>query len=225
MRKTIPEDYGLLPDGDASVTTEYHSEITIDNEPNVSLTFVIKNPAFWIMALCFSMGIMVEMMAFVHQVVYAMNIHIEKIAAASSLGLVGVGSIFGRFFFGWLCDVLKDPKYSVSLGLLTMAAGMLILLNVSSVTALYTYSLVFGFGYGSIAPTVPILVSDRFGRKILGSIFGLVIFFATGIGGGLGPIIGGLIYDKFGSYVFAWQLGLITLFVASVLILTIKPKK
>jgi MFS family permease len=52
-----------------------------------------------------------------------------------------------------------------------------------------------------------------------------VIFFATGIGGGLGPIIGGLIYDKFGSYVFAWQLGLITLFVASVLILTIKPKK
>lgn len=225
MRKTIPEDYGLLPDGDDPGTTVRRDETPIDNEPNIPLSCVLKTPAFWIMAFCFSMGIMVEMMAFIHQVVYAVNINIGKVAAASSLGLIGVGSIFGRFFFGWLCDAFKDPKYSASLGLLVMAAGMLMLLNISSITGLYIYSVIFGFGYGSISPALSSLACDRFGRRILGSILGILIFFATGIGGGMGPLIGGLIYDNFGSYTHAWQFNLIMLLIVSILMLTIKPKK
>jgi len=224
MRKTIPEDYGLLPDGDDPGTTAHRNETPIDNEPNIPLSCVVKNPAFWLMAFCFSIGVMTEMMAFIHQVVYAVDINIGKVAAALSLGLIGVGSIFGRFFFGWLCDIFKDPKYSASLGLLLMAAGMLMLLNIHSVVGLYIYSLLFGFGYGSIAPALPALACDRFGRRILGSILGILIFFVTGIGGGMGPLIGGLIYDHFGTYTHAWQFSLIMLLIVSVLMLTIKPK-
>jgi len=224
MRRTTPEDYGLFPDGDDSVTAARHDDRISRGEPPVVLSSVTRNPAFWIMAICFSIGIMAEMMAFVHQVFYAVDINIGKIAAASSLGLIGVGSIFGRFFFGWLCDAFTDPKYSASLGLLFTAMGMLMLLNVSSAADLYIYSLVFGFGYGSFAPVMPALLSDRFGRDVLGSALGLLIFFATGIGGGMGPLIGGLIYDTFGTYTFAWLFNLIMLLTVSLLILTIKPK-
>jgi hypothetical protein len=38
---------------------------------------------------------MVEMAVFVHQVAYAIDLGINKIAAASSLGFVGVSSILG----------------------------------------------------------------------------------------------------------------------------------
>jgi len=225
MRKTIPEDYGLLPDGDDPGTTVQRDDTPINNESEIPLSSVLKTPAFWIMTFCFSMGIMVEMMTFIHQVGYAINIHIEKIAAASSLGLIGMGSIFGRFFFGWLCDVFKDPKYSAALGLLVEAVGMLILLNVSSVAGLYICSLIFGFGYGSGSSAMPALACDRFGRRILGTVLGILIFFATGIGGGMGPLIGGLIYDYFGTYTHAWQFSLIMLLIVSVLMLTIKQKK
>jgi len=224
MRKTIPEDYGLLPDGDDPKITIQHDDISIYSEPEVPLLRVLKTPAFWIMSFCFSMAIMVEVMAFIHQVNYAVSLNIGRIAAASSLGLIGLGSIFGRFFFGWLCDVLKDPKYSAALGFLVEAVGMLMILNISSTAGLYIYSLVFGFGYGSIAPAMPALISDRFGRRILGSLFGIMIFFGTGCGGGVGPIIGGLIYDYFGTYTHAWQFNFIMLLIVSVLILTIKPK-
>lgn len=224
MRKTIPEDYGLLPDGDnPAPSTEQHEE-PINNEPEMPLSCVLKTSAFWIMAFCFSMGIMVEMMAFIHQVVYAVNINIEKIAAASSLGLIGVGSIFGRFFFGWFCDRLRDPKYSAALGLFVEAVGMFMLLNISSVMGLYMCSLIFGFGYGSIAPCLAALAGDRFGRKILGTVLGILVFFATGIGGGTGPLVGGLIYDYFGTYTHAWQFSLVMLIIVSTLMLTIKPK-
>ena len=224
MKRTIPEDYGLFPDGDDSVTTAHRGDSLPTGEPKVSLSSVTRSSTFWIMAVCFSIGIMAEMMAFVHQVVYAVNINIEKIAAASSLGLIGVGSIFGRFFFGWLCDVFTDPKYSASLGLLFTALGMMMLLNISSAADLYIYSLVFGFGYGSYAPVMPALLSDRFGRGVLGSALGLLIFFTTGIGGGMGPLIGGLIYDAFGTYTFAWLFNVVMLLTVSLLILTIKPK-
>ena len=82
--------------------------------------------------------------------------------------------------------------------------------------------MVFGFGYGCLAPMSPILLADRFGRHVLGSEYGLVTFF-IGLGGSIGPILGGLIYDRTGSYVHVWQLNILVLVGAAVLVLMLKP--
>jgi len=71
-----------------------------------------------------------------------------------------------------------------------MTSGMYILLNTSTVGTLYAYALVFGFGYGSLAPMMPVLLSDRFGRDVLGSSYGLLTFFTAGVGGSIGPRVG-----------------------------------
>jgi MFS family permease len=102
---------------------------------------------------------------------------------------------------------------------------MFILLNTETAGMLYVYALVYGFGYGSMAPMIPILLSDRFGRDVLGSAFGLLVFFAVGIGGSLGPLLGGIIYDKTGSYGDAWRLNIILLIFISFLMFTLKPKQ
>ena len=222
MGKSRPEEYGLFPDGDQPgiKTLERKEDIS-----NASSSSVLRDHRFWVLVICFGGAIMVEMMMFVHQVSYAVDNNIGRIAAASSLGAIGVASIFGRFFFGWLSDHIRDPKYSAFLGFLVMASGMLILLSTETAGMLYVYALVFGFGYGSLAPMMPLLLYDRFGRDVLGSAYGLLTFFTAGIGGVTGPVLGGIIYDRSGSYDHAWFLNIIILIFVSLLMFTLKPKR
>ncbi len=222
MGRAKPEECGLLPDGEETVKVA--SNLTgVADSPSLLMMPVLTDSRFWIITTCYTLAIMAEMLAFVHQVPHALENNIGKVVAASSLGIIGAASIFGRFFFGWLSDRIKDAKYSASLGFLFMAAGMLILWKMTTVEHLLFYGLVFGFGYGSLAPMMPILLADRFDRHVLGSAYGVLTFFAAGVGGGLGPIIGGMIYDKFGSYIYAWQFNLLILLIVAFLVLTLKP--
>ncbi|HOD28913.1 MAG TPA: MFS transporter [Syntrophales bacterium] len=221
MGKTKPEDYGLAPDGDPSGSPTASAGATANAAP---VGWVLKDSRFWILAVCYSLAVMAEMSAFVHQVAYARDNHIEEVVAASSLGFIGIGSIGGRFFFGWLSDHIPDAKYSASLGFIFMAAGMIVLLNTTSATLLMVYALLFGFGYGSIATMMPYLLADRFGREVLGTAYGILTFFVAGIGGSIGPVLGGALYDRLGSYTYAWQLNLVVLILAVFLILAMKPR-
>jgi MFS family permease len=197
MRKTQPEAYGLLPDGDK--ISFPHQQPTIPSFTKVSTAAIFKDSRFWTIAICHGLIIMVVMSVFVHQVAYAMDNKIENITAATSLVVVSFAGFFGWFFFGWFSDRLRDPKYAYFMGIVILLIGTILLLNVSSVSSLYLYAVIYGFGYGSLAPILPILAADRFGRHILGSIYGMLTFF-IGVGGSIGPILGGIIFDKFGSY-------------------------
>lgn len=224
MGKTKPEDYGLRPDGDNSATDDPAPDpVSSDvRDAGPSLRPVLRDSQFWLMVFCYSLAVMAEMSAMVHQVAYALDRQIDKVAAASSLGMIGMASIFGRFFFGWLCDRISDAKYASALGFLFMAAGMVMLMMTTSATMLFAYALVFGFGYGSLTALMPFLLADRFGRHILGASYGMQVFFVMAIGGTTGPMITGYIYDLTGSYTNAWLLNLVVLMIVTFLILTLK---
>ncbi|MFC1856907.1 MFS transporter [Thermodesulfobacteriota bacterium] len=224
MGKSNPEAFGWRPDG-KKTREGMASEPLSGPKKEMSVWPLLKNSRFWILVVCNTVGAMTSMMTFVHQVSYALNNDIEKVAAASSLGIIGISGGCGKFFFGWLSDRVKDAKYSAALGYLIMAAGTFALLKAKTVTGLYLFALVFGFGYGSLAPLMPFLLSDRFGRQILGAAFGLLISFVAGIGGGIGPFLGGVIFDTTGSYAYAWQFNMYTLLVVTLLILTLKPRE
>jgi sugar phosphate permease len=224
MGKTKPEDYGLRPDGASAGKNDPASVPEPFAVPSArpSLRPVLRDSQFWIMVICYSLAVMAEMSAMVHQVAYALDRQIDKVAAASSLGMIGMASILGRFFFGWLCDRISDAKYAAALGFFFMAAGMFLLLRTTTVTMLFVYALLFGFGYGSITALMPFLLADRFGRHILGASYGLQVFFVMAIGGSTGPMITGYIYDLTGSYANAWLLNLAVLVIVTFLILTLK---
>lgn len=177
MGKTNPEDCSLLPDGETTTP-----EKTIANPGSRKTShrqathLLLKYSRFWIIVLCYSFGVMAEMTVFVHQVVYAEEYGIDRVAAASSPGIIGIASIAGRFFFGWLSDRIGDVKFSACLGFAIMAVGTGILLFAKTIGIFYLYAFVFGFGYGSIAPILPILTADRFGRQVQGTAYGRVIF-------------------------------------------------
>jgi MFS family permease len=68
------------------------------------------------------------------------------------------------------------------------------------------------------------MVSDRFGRRAMGAAYGLLIFFATGLGGSVGPILVGYIYDKTGSFDLGWLICIFALIIVAVAMLALKPK-
>jgi MFS family permease len=222
MRKTHPEAYGLLPDGDK---TAIPNQIPPQqNAYSVSTLTIFKDSRFWTLAVCQGLAFMVAMSVFVHQVAYATDNGVGKIAAATSLAAISFTGFIGQFFWGWLSDRLKDPKYSFCMGTAFMLMGMVLLINARSVSELYIYALIYGFGYGCLAPVVPIIAAHRFGRHVLGSIYGLLTFF-IGAGGSIGPILGGFIYDHFGSYRYLWLINIFVLIFITIVILTLKKGK
>lgn len=219
MRKTNPEAHGLLPDGDK---TAIPHQISLSPAfYKISTLVLFKDSRFWTLAVCQGLAFMVSMSVFVHQVAYATDNGIGKLAAATSLAAISFTGFIGQFFFGWLSDHIKDPKYSFSLGTTFMLIGMILLINARSVGELYFYALIYGFGYGSLAPAIPIIAADRFGRQVLGSIYGLLTFF-IGLGGSIGPFLGGFIYDFAGSYGYLWIINIIVLIFITLAMLTLK---
>ena len=114
---------------------------------------------------------------------------------------------------------------AAALGFFLMSIGMFVLYQAKTVTILYVFASIYGLGYGSLAPVMPYLISDRFGRHILGAAYGLLIFFATGVGGSVGPILGGHIFDKTGSYGLGWLISTVILLFVTFIILTLKPRE
>jgi MFS family permease len=220
LGKTHPEAYGMLPDGEKDPALVIRIKPEPPQATRLPVSRILTDRRFWIMGACFSLAVMALMSVFVHQVAYALDNGIEKVAAASSLGAIGLAGFCGQFFFGWLSDRIRDAKYAASLGLFIMAVGMLLLLEATTAKRLFLFAVIFGFGYGSLAPMMPILAADRFGRHVMGSVYGLLTFL-IGMGGAVGPILGGLIYDAIGSYAHVWQLNMVVLAIGALVILTL----
>jgi MFS family permease len=225
MGRTTPEASGLRPDGETASREGPSPETAGEDRARSSLAPVLTDSRFWLLAICNSVATATLMMVFVHQVAYAVSNQIGKLEAAAALGIIGFTSSVGKFSFGWLCDRVADAKHVAALGFFLMAIGMGLLIGADTAAVLYLFAVIFGIGYGSMAPLMPYLTADRFGRQVLGSAYGMLIFFVAGVGGSLGPVIGGLIFDRTGSYTNAWLLDLILLMVISVLILALKPAK
>ncbi|HRT27064.1 MAG TPA: MFS transporter, partial [Syntrophales bacterium] len=87
MRRSSPESYGLLPDGEVA----RDSVLDVGAETQVtkmSYRDMLRDGRFWVIGVSFGLALMTVMSAFVHQVAYAQDNGIERVAAASSLGAV-----------------------------------------------------------------------------------------------------------------------------------------
>ncbi|MEW6671474.1 MAG: MFS transporter [Thermodesulfobacteriota bacterium] len=224
MGKSGPEQMGLLPDGDKPAGGSVSVPAPGSPPEKTSLKPILETSQFWILVICNVLAVMTVMMTFNCQIAYAINRGINDLEAAAALGIVGVTGSCGKLFFGWFCDRVRDAKYSAATGFIIMAVGMMFLFKAETVATLYIFALIYGFGYGSLAPVMPYMISDRFDRRVFGSAYGLLIFFANGVGGSIGPVLGGYIFDTTGSYGPGWLICIVILIVVSALILTLKPK-
>lgn len=192
--------------------------------PRFFARFLVVDKQFWIISLSFGFAYLTIMSVFVHQVPYAIDLGISPLSASSSLAFLSLAGLGGQLFFGWLTDRARDAKYVIAFGFLMMALGMFILLNTRSVTTLYICSLIFGFGYGCMAPLPSIILAERFGDETLGSLYGMFTFL-IGIGGSIGPFWAGHMHDHFQSYHQVWSINIVILVCVVGTILLLRPRK
>jgi len=103
MRRTVPEAYDLKPDGQSPAEDQRLAVGHPAAPPAPASAKDIRTDSrFWILALCHGTAVMTAFMAFVHQVPYAIDNGIAKVAAATSLGAMGFAVLLGQFFLGWI---------------------------------------------------------------------------------------------------------------------------
>ena len=160
------------------------------------------------------------------QVPHFEDIGLPVAVAATVLGGVGLISSFSKFFFGWLCDIIK-VKYAFILAILFEAGGTFILMSIASTShssVLWLYILIMGMGAGSWLPVMSMFVSTHFGLAAYGTLFG-VVNFALSVGVAAGPLMAGYIYDVREDYHLAFLIFMcIYLFAAISALLVRKPE-
>ena len=203
--KTKPADMGLYPDGVEAL----EREAVIGDSPlptrEVTLKMALATSGFWLAAVSYLTSGFSSVGVIQNQASYLEDIGFPVAMAAGALGGVGLGSLIGKFIFGWLCDRIPAKYvYSIALGLHVVGTIMLMSIKPASPPAIiWLYALVMGLAAGGWLPTMSMLISTHFGLAAYGTIFGMINLVHS-IGVAIGPFMAGYMYDTMGSYYWAF---------------------
>jgi MFS family permease len=155
-----------------------------------------------------------------HIVPHIIDIGFSAGEAATVLSLRGGALILGRVIMGRVSDSI-GRKATVIICSLLQAGAIISLIWIQDLWMFYIFAIVFGFSGGGFVTSVAALVSDIYGLRSIGKIFG-ILEIGLGIGAAIGPAMGGLIFDIRGSYSLAFLLGTGSMLVVSFLVTLIK---
>jgi len=204
-----PEDYGMLPDGDASLTPVERNKfksLELENI-DVSTKKALTSRAFWIITIALGIQHLATNAVSTHIMPYLISVGITQTFASLVAAMLPIASMGGRFGFGWLGDMVRK-KPLTAFGFAIMAIGLMSFGyadNLVGIMAalLIMFLIMYGVGYGGTTTMRSILPKAYFGTKNYGTILG----FITGIdavGGVLGAPFAGYVYDRWGDYHYVW---------------------
>jgi len=183
----------------------------------------LRQKSFWLVSIGAMLWLWAYLIGLTHQVAFAVDIGIDRVAAAGAVGLLCAFSIPGRLGFGKLGDIM-DKRYVMMMAASLQVVAFVILLKTTNLTMLYIYSSLIGVGMGGLTPILPGLLTDYFGRNHFAAIYGASGMVNT-LGLMIGPVYGGWLFDTTGSYSLAFLSGIIITLLAVVLLyLAPKPR-
>lgn len=159
----------------------------------------IRTRAFWTIIFASSMATMGLAISTSQSVIYLQQDRgIDPILAGSALGTVGLMNALGRLSGGVIGDHF-DPRYIMTIGLTIELVGMVLLNYSDSIAMVYTYAIIFGFGYGLAYVSLPTLIANYFSAhdyaKLIGTCHLLIVPMSA-----FASAIAGYTYDQVHSY-------------------------
>lgn len=202
-----PEDYGLLPDGqapDGSHGTSRNTQVRGraqkgegEAEAEWTRREAIHTPAFWILSLGIACVSALGTGLHFHMVSIFDDAGMSAAAAAAFMPLALTGALV-RVSSGVLADRVP-VRYLLSLALVGLAASLLMAPRLQGTASALLYGTILG-AVGSLQLTVSGVVWARYyGRRHLGSVSGVAMLVSIA-GSALGPLPMGLARDMMGSY-------------------------
>lgn len=186
-----------------------------------SLKETLRTFPIWQLGLLYALFSLTLSSLMVHIVPFAIDIHIEPVAAALILTVIGACNTTGRISGGWLSDVIGTKK-TMAFSIILQALAVPCLIVGRSLLWLYPIAAVFGLGYGGLSAVVPRLILEYYGGRSLGALLG-IIQMAFAAGGMVGALLAGYIFDRTGSYTLAFGILSVLVAITFVLCVTLRP--
>lgn len=164
----------------------------------LTLREAMKTPRFrWLYAMTL-LGAPSMFIPFAHVSAAARDIGIADARAVGLVGLIGIGSLVGRFAIGALADRIGRP---VTLVTMEASLGLAFLLWAAAdgYAAMAVFALWMGLSYGGIVSLMPALCMDFFGARAVASIIG-TLYTGAAVGNLAGPWLAGAVFDATRSY-------------------------
>lgn len=166
--------------------------------PGTPLKEALTSRTFaWLYAMC-ALGAFSMFIPFAHLSAAARDLGVPDARAVGLVGLIGIGSLTGRFAIGALADRVGRAG-TLIIAQASLGASFILWALADGYFALAAFALWMGTSYGGIVSLMPALCMDRFGARAVSSIIG-TLYSAAAIGNLAGPWLAGRIFDASGSY-------------------------
>jgi len=164
----------------------------------LSLRETLRTPTFRWFYLAVVLASPVMFIPFAHVSASARDLGLDESLAVGLVGLIGMGSLVGRFAIGVLADRLGRAPTLVLMQL-SMGASYALWFSAQGAWGLMGFALWFGLSYGSIVSLLPAICMDYFGAKSVAGVVG-TLYSGAAVGNLLGPVLAGAVFDATGHY-------------------------
>jgi MFS family permease len=223
-----PEEYGLLPDGDAPATQPAQKAAATvvaraDDDAAFTARQALRTRAFWVLTVAqLSSSVSIVTLA-LHLVPKLTDMELSlKMASTVVLTYTAI-ALPAQFVVGRIADRL--PKPPVIFACMTFQAVSLVVIALAeSLYLAFLFAVLYGIGFGGRTPVMTALRGEYFGRKAFASIMGLSQF-PNNIAMIGAPLFAGYMFDTTGTYLVPFMTFAALSFMGALLMLTVRKPK
>jgi MFS family permease len=164
----------------------------------LTLGEALQTPVFRWLYLCCLISAPVMFMPFAHISAAARDAGVADAQAVGLVGLIGIGSVTGRFGIAWVANRLGRIQTLLLMQCL-MGLSYFVWAGAQERLMFAAFALCFGLSYGSIVSLLPAICMDLFGGKAVSAIIG-TLYTGAALGNLLGSVVAGKIFDLTHSY-------------------------
>ena len=158
----------------------------------------IRTKSFWILYTIFFLGMNTFLIILINLFEHALEVGIDPLTASGAPAALAFGSIFGRLFFSGFLTKYFSNKQVLFMSYFLEALSIIIIIYFHTAWALYLFGFLFGFFYSGHMPIFPTILSNFFGTRFIGGIFG-VHATAFSLASITGPLLAAYLQDVTGS--------------------------
>jgi MFS family permease len=225
-----PEDMGLTIDG---ITAAPPSDCVLGlNEDNPTggesdqtwtLRQVMRTQTFWLILVSLFVISIANAGVVLHLIPHLTEQGLSEGSAVGAISVFSTSAAAATLLLGILTERVS-PRLMMLFGYMLAALAMFVLIIADTIFEVYLFAVIQGAAAGGINVLAPILLASYYGRRVLGSIYGIVRS-AQVVGFATGTLLSGIVYDATGSYRNAFESFLIIAVVSSTMMLLARRPK